>query len=176
MEDISNEVMVFTLDIIDELLEKMGFLLACEEVCIPAPRPYLTWCDWTRSAKPKATEYVEGIKLQEQLNTLRVKYSMPEVPVKPLPETNHPTLRELRQLVGYTSLLRQYQSSTNIVVKLSSYPYRIPHQLIDRLISIANISKVCRTSHEEYKDISLDTDVVAKVIQLAEDLYMAYIR
>jgi hypothetical protein len=57
-------------------------------------------------------------------------------------DENHPTIRELRRLVGYTSLLRQYQSQTNITTVLTEKPYGMPRWIVDQLIQLADIASL----------------------------------
>ena len=106
----SSAKIVYALDIIDEILEEGGFLLACDQAQIPAPIPHLTWCDWKRHARARAIWSDGDDEPSFHFTTPRREVDVTES-LPPSPQDEHnPTIYELRRLVGYTSLLAQYQT------------------------------------------------------------------
>jgi hypothetical protein len=162
---------VLTLDLIDEVLEEVGFLSACDTAHIPAPVPHKSWCDWKRSAKPRALYDRMEDEMREQLNENQPPRVSVTTCLPPSPRDNsYPTKLELRRLVGYISILSKYQSSTNIVCVLTEEPYSIPRRIIDQLIRIADIASVSRRC-DESQDIRFGRHVALDLMQLADDLY-----
>lgn len=163
-----NETIVYTLDIIDELLELGGFLMACDEAKIPAPIPHRTWCDWKRSAKPRLTW--SDLKDERQNLMNQNQLTITSAPAPSPRDIKNPTLTELRRLVGYSSLLNQYQSTTNIVSILLEQPYGMPRETINKLIQIADFASLCRRCMKT-NGIQFDSDVASDIIALADELY-----
>ena len=134
-----NAAIVYTLDVIDEILEEGGFLAACAEAKVPAPVPYLTWDDWKRSAKPKATWNAQNIETRRN-EPFNITESLPPRPR----DENNPSICELRRQVGYLPLLHQYQSHTTIAEILMQNPYRMPEYFLRGLIHVADVASICR--------------------------------
>jgi ankyrin repeat protein len=187
----SEDKVVYALDIIDEILEEGGFLLACDKVQIPAPTPYQSWCDWKRHAKAQAAwsdEDCENGVLSFDYSTSRLNLESIDVMTSfpPSPQdANNPTICEFRRLVGYSSLLAQYQSTTDIVPTLMAEPYHIPRLLIDKFIRIADLSSLCRrccteqclpyslSVHGNY-DVSFSSTAASSVLDLASEFHKWY--
>jgi hypothetical protein len=181
--DCPNEAIVCALDIIDEILEFIGFLSAFDTAKIPAPNPHKTWVDWNRSAQSKPTRkhQVDTTVSDNRPFPLTISRLQPPLPR----DENNPTLWELRRMTGYLPLLSQYQSRTDIVHVLTQQPYHIDRELIDQLIGIADVASICRrccvqpmmpvASHNEFRQcIEFDTNIALDIISLAEDLYHFY--
>lgn len=181
-----DEAIFYALDIIDEILDEAGFLLACDTAHIPAPSPHQTWLDWKLSAKPRTSwidRDVDGSHLsnrttQHQLNIVELS------PPSPNDEKN-PTISELRRSVGYLSLLKQYSLHTNITTILSEKPYEIPCQIIEQLIRINDVASICRrcftepkfvpsTSESAKPLIRFDSSVAKNILNLTFELVLWY--
>ena len=144
-----NEATISAFDFIDEIIEEGGLLLAFDAAQIPAPIPHRTWCDWKQSAKPNTIwsniDNNDNMWIPQNGNAfapqrIPIISSLPPQPR----DVKHPTICELRRLVGYTSVLSQYQFQTEIVAILSDQPYHMPRILIDKLINISDIASTCR--------------------------------
>jgi hypothetical protein len=183
-----NEAIIYALDIMDEILESGGFLSACDEAKIPAPSPHVTWCDWKRCAKAqRAWDHDINVSPESESDvthnhtfTEQQRAVITTKPPKPHDE-DHPTMRELRRWVGYTSLLRQYQSQTNIVTVLAEKPYGMPSSIIDQLIQLADMASLCRrccigphqpSCHDAnfHADILFDQNALLDVLELLDRL------
>jgi hypothetical protein len=143
-----NDTIVYALDLIDEILEEGGILSAFEKAQIPPPSPYRTWYDWKRSSRPN--ESYSDLDDEERWpllyhNPLHIRRS--SITTSSLPsfrDKSNPTLCELRRSVGYSSVLCQNQSLTDIVSILENAPYHMPRQIIDKLILIHDVASICR--------------------------------
>ena len=144
----ANEKIIYALDIMDEILESGGFLSACDTAKIPAPSPHTSWCDWKRCANTQNAwdANIDCGNSDVMFNCMFTQHRRAVIACKPPSpqDDKNPTIRELRRLVGYTSLLRQYQSQTNIVTILSEKPYEIPLSIINRLIQLDDIASISR--------------------------------
>jgi ankyrin repeat protein len=159
-----NETMVYALDFIDEILEEGGILSAFAQAKIPAPSPHRTWCDWKRSARPNGSWMDlndEGNWTLPYHNPYHIRRSsITTSSVPSFRDKSTPTLCELRRSVGYSTVLSQNQSLTNIVSILEDTPYHMPRHIIDRLILMADVASICRRCCiEPYQSTLMRSDI-----------------
>jgi hypothetical protein len=148
LHEAPNDVIVHALDIIDEILEEGGLLYAFDKAQIPAPTPHQRWCNWKRSTMTLASQSNtdnEGQRDESDVipttqERLSVTAAFPPSPQ----DKKHPTIRELRRVVGYSMVLNKYESQTNIVSILLEEPYKMTQKIIDQVIRIADLASICR--------------------------------
>jgi hypothetical protein len=177
-EENSNDSIVSSLDVIDEILEDGGFLSACDAARIPAPTPYPTWCEWRQSINPPPTPGSCHYCHRYAMERSGIAYLSP----LEARSIKNPSILVSRRQIGYLSLLSEYQNHTDIVSILAGKPYLLPKRIICQLIRIADIASICRRlcsrptflSQEKAKDchgIDFDTRIASNILSLAYELY-----
>jgi hypothetical protein len=143
-----NETIFHALDFIDEILEEGGILLAFDKAQVPPPSPHRTWCDWKRSSRPNGTwsdlddEEKWPLLYQNPFHLRRSSITTSSLPS--FRDKSNPTICELRRSVGYSAVLSQNKSLTNIASILEDAPYHMPRYIIDQLILIHDVASICR--------------------------------
>lgn len=145
-----NAAIVYTLDIIDEILEDGDFLSACDQANIPAPKYHQSWHDWKRKAQSriewndKDNQTTNSLMRHSTVTQQRSSTTITEMePPTPRDERN-PTIRALRRQVGYLSLLKRYQVHSPILNILMGKPYHMSFELIRQLMLLEDVASICR--------------------------------
>lgn len=150
----ADAAVAIALDFIDEILDEGGFLDACDAAHVPAPPTHSHWSAWKRSGSNPTGEAEESNANSSSTNnnTSRIEQRQEQQPpqrlnvaeaVVPSPrDPAHPTLLELRRLVGFLPVLAKHSHTLGPV--LTKPPFFMPPNIVQQLIRVSDVASLAR--------------------------------
>lgn len=146
------------LDLMDEILEEGGFLLALDAAQIPPPLIFSQWSEW------KAWGRQKGRVAAVDWGPERLDLTTATCP--PPRNMDQPTFCELRRHAGLLQILSHRPPLLESI--LTKQPYKMPQGLLEKLCKVADVASLTRRmgGRGVHFDVALAMDMVMLASQL----------